>query len=392
MSRFDELIERRNTQSYKWDVGENELPMWVADMDFQTAPAIMDALKNRVAHGVFGYSIVPDEWYEAYISWWKRRHHFEINREWLVFCTGVVPAISTTVRKLTTAAENVIVITPAYNIFFNSIYNNGRNIVECELVYQDGRYELDYADLEDKCSDPQSSLLILCNPHNPTGIIWTKEQLAKIGEICARHNVTVLSDEIHCDLTLPNTEYTPFAAASEVCEQISVSCIAPTKTFNIAGLQSAAVCIPNAVLRHKIWRALNTDEVAEGNVFAADVAIAAFNNGESWLEELREYLAENRRFAEQYIAENIPSLRAVSGQATYLLWIDCRTLGKSSDELAEYIREKTGLYLSEGCEYRGDGRDFLRMNLACPRSRLVDGLERLKKAVTSLLEVEDEKE
>ncbi|MBQ0043380.1 MAG: pyridoxal phosphate-dependent aminotransferase [Lachnospiraceae bacterium] len=384
MSRFDELIDRRNTQSYKWDVADNELPMWVADMDFQTAPAIIDALKNRVDHGVFGYSIVPEEWYEAYIGWWKRRHKFEIKREWLIFCTGVVPAISTTVRKLTTAAENVIVITPAYNIFFNSIYNNGRNIVECELIYRDGKYELDYVDLEEKCSNPQSTLLILCNPHNPTGIIWTKEQLVKIGDICARNNVTVLSDEIHCDLTLPGCEYTPFASASKVCEQISVNCISPTKTFNIAGLQSAAVCVPNSALRHKVWRALNTDEVAEGNAFAADVAIAAFNNGEEWLEELRGYLAENRRIAEEYIAEEIPALSVVIGEATYLLWIDCRKLGKSSDELAEDIRRKTGLYLSEGCEYRGDGRYFLRMNLACPRSRLMDGLERLKRAVSDL--------
>lgn len=384
MSRFDIEVNRRGTESYKWDVGENELPMWVADMDFQTAPEIIEALKKRIEHGVFGYSIVPDEWYDAYSNWWERRHHFEIKKEWLIFCTGVVPAISSTVRKLTNVAENVIVITPAYNIFFNSIYNNGRNIVECELKYEDGKYELDYEDLENKCKDPQSTLLILCNPHNPTGIIWSKDQLANIGEICARNNVTVLSDEIHCDLTLPDTEYTPFAIASEVCAQISVTCIAPTKTFNIAGLQSAAVCIPNDVLRHKVWRALNTDEVAEGNVFAADAAIAAFNYGENWLNELREYLANNRCFAEKYIEDNIPALRAVKGQATYLMWIDCKSLNKRSDDLAEYIREKTGLYLSEGCEYRGDGKDFLRMNLACPMSRLKDGLERLKNAVESL--------
>lgn len=381
MSRFDEEINRRGTQSYKWDVAENELPMWVADMDFQTAPEIIDALKRRVEHGIFGYSIVPDEWYEVYMEWWSRRHQFEIEKEWLIFCTGVVPAISSTVRKLTYPAENVIVITPAYNIFFNSIYNNGRNIVECELKYEQGRYELDYENLEEKCSDPQSTLLILCNPHNPTGIIWTKEQLARIGEICARNNVTVLSDEIHCDLTLPGVEYTPFATASPICEQISVTCIAPTKTFNIAGLQSAAVCIPNEVLRHKVWRALNTDEVAEGNAFAADVAIAAFKYGEKWLNELREYLAQNRLFAEKYINENIKVLHAVKGQATYLLWIDCKKIDMSSDKLAEKIREKTGLYLSEGCEYRGDGKDFLRMNLACPMSRLEDGLNRLKCAV-----------
>lgn len=384
MSRFDKEINRRGTQSYKWDVAEHELPMWVADMDFQTAPEIIEAMKRRVEHGVFGYSIVPDEWYEAYMGWWQKRHQFHIKKEWLIFCTGVVPAISSTVRKLTCPAENVIVITPAYNIFFNSIYNNGRNIVECVLKYEKGKYELDFDDLEEKCKEPQSTLLILCNPHNPTGIIWTKEQLSKIGEICERNHVTVLSDEIHCDLTLPETEYIPFATASPVCEQISVTCIAPTKTFNIAGIQTAAVCIPNDVLRHKVWRALNTDEVAEGNVFSADAAIAAFQYGEPWLDELREYLAGNRLFAEKYIAENIPLLHAVKGQATYLLWIDCKKLEMRSDQLAEAIREKTGLYLSEGCEYRGDGKDFLRMNLACPRSRLEDGLNRLKCAVEAI--------
>lgn len=384
MSQFDLEINRRGTQSYKWDVAEHELPMWVADMDFQTAPEIIEALKKRVEHGIFGYSVVPDEWYDAYCEWWNRRHQFNIQKDWLIFCTGVVPAISSTVRKLTSPAENVIVITPAYNIFFKSIYNNGRNIVESLLKYEQGKYELDFEDLEKKCQDPQSTLLILCNPHNPTGIIWTKEELAKIGEICSKHHVTVLSDEIHCDLTLPETEYTPFAAASDICEQISVTCIAPTKTFNLAGLQSAAVCIPNDVLRHKVWRALNTDEVAEGNAFAADAAIAAFQYGEGWLNELRAYLAENRFFAEDYIEKNIPKLRAVKGQATYLLWIDCKELGISSDELAEMIREKTGLYLSEGCEYRGNGKDFLRMNLACPRKRLEDGLFRLKKAVEEI--------
>ncbi len=381
MYHFDELIDRRGTSSLKWDVKDNELPMWVADMDFRTAPEIIKALQNRVDHGIFGYSIVPDEWYDAYINWWKNRHHFEIQKDWLMFCTGVIPAISSSVRKLTTPAENVVVITPVYNIFFNSIFNNGRNILECQLKYEDGKYSLDYDDLEEKCKNPQSTLLLLCNPHNPTGLIWTKEELARIGDICARNNVTVISDEIHCDLTMPGCVYTPFASASSTCEQISVTCIAPTKTFNIAGLQTAAISIPNEVLRHKVWRAINTDEVAEGNVFACDAAIAAFNHGAPWLDELRAYVGENRIFAQQYIEENIPSIKAVKGQATYLMWLDCKSLGMSSDLLADRIRELTGLFLSEGCEYRGDGKDFLRLNLACPRARLEDGLSRLKRAI-----------
>ncbi len=381
MSRFDELVDRRNTQSYKWDVKENELPMWVADMDFQTAPCIIEAIQNRVNHGVFGYSIVPDEWYDAYIGWWRERHKFTMEKDWLIFTTGVVPAISSVVRKVTYAAEKVVVITPAYNIFFNSIYNNGRNILESRLLYEDGRYRIDFADLEEKCADPQSSLLILCNPHNPTGLIWDRDTLVKIGEICKKHGVIVLSDEIHCDITLPGTEYVPFASASETCKEISISCIAPTKAFNMAGLQTAAVCVPNPKLRHKVWRGLNTDEVAEGNAFAADVAIAAFTKGGPWLDELREYLATNRKYAEEYIRDNIPSIKAVLSEATYLLWIDCKKLKMSSDELSEKIRALTGLYLSEGCEYKGDGPDFLRMNLACPMSRLKEGLQRLKDAI-----------
>lgn len=384
MYSFDKLTDRRNTGSYKWDVGEKELPMWVADMDFETAPEIVETLKKRVEHGIFGYSIIPDEWNQAYVDWWKRRHHFQMESDWMIFCTGVVPAISSTVRKLTQPAENVIVITPAYNIFFNSIYNNGRNIVECLLDYEDGKYHLDLDKLEQLCQDPQSTLLILCNPHNPTGIIWDKETLASIGEICARNHVVVLSDEIHCDITLPGTEYVPFASVNDICRNNSVTCMAPTKTFNIAGLQSAAVCIPDPQLRHKVWRGLNTDEVAEGNVFACDVATAAFTKGEPWLKELQVYLAENRAYAEEYIKKNCPMLTAVHGEATYLLWIDCRKLGIRSDELAEKIRELTGLYVSEGCEYRGDGADFLRMNLACPMERLKDGLKRLEQAIVAI--------
>ena len=384
MYDFDKLVDRRHTNSYKWDVAEHELPMWVADMDFQTAPEIIEALSKRVAHGVFGYSIVPDEWHEAYISWWHRRHHFDIEKDWLIFCTGVVPAISSVVRKLTTPAENVVVITPAYNIFFNSIYNNGRNILESQMVYEAGVYTLDFEDLEEKLSDPQSSLLILCNPHNPTGKIWDRETLERIGELCEKHHVVVLSDEIHCDITLPGTEYVPFASVSECCKNNSVTCIAPTKAFNIAGLQTAAVMIPDPVLRHKVWRALNTDEVAEGNVFAAEAAIAAFNHGEAWLEELRIYLAGNRQYAEQFIETQIPVLKAVKAEATYLLWVDCSQLNMSSDALAEDIRAKTGLYVSEGCEYRGDGRQFLRINLACPKTRIIDGFNRLKTAIDGM--------
>lgn len=271
---FDTVPDRRGTDSLKWETA-GELPMWVADMDFRTAPEIAAALNARLARDVFGYGIVPGAWYDAVCGWWETRHGFRMEKDWLLFCTGVVPALSSAVRKLTSVGENVLVQTPVYNIFFNSIVNNGRNVVESPLVY-DGGYRIDFADLEEKMSDPQTTLMLLCNPHNPVGKIWDRETLAHIGRLAAEHHVTVVSDEIHCDLTDPGREYVPFASASEICRGLSVTCIAPTKAFNLAGLQTAAVCVPDPVLRHKMWRALNTDEVAEPNSFAVPAAIAAF--------------------------------------------------------------------------------------------------------------------
>ena len=374
---FDTPVDRRGTGSVKWDVGEKELPMWVADMDFRAAPEILAALRRRLEHGVYGYTDVPEEWYRAYMGWWGSRHGLQMERDGLIFCTGVVPAISSTVRKLTTPNENVLIQTPVYNIFYNSILNNGRRVLESPLVYEDGRYTVDFDDLETKLADPQTTLMILCNPHNPVGKIWDRETLAKIGELAARHHVVVLSDEIHCDLTLPGREYVPFASVSEECRANSVTCIAPTKAFNLAGLQSAAVYVPDPFLRHKVWRALNTDEVAEPNVFAVPAAVAAFEQGAGWLDALRDYLAGNRALAERFIDEQIPDVRAVRGEATYLLWIDLCDLPGGSRRVAPFLRQTTGLYVSQGASYGAAGESFLRMNLACPRRVLEDGLARL---------------
>lgn len=380
---FDTPTERRNTNSLKWDVAEGELPMWVADMDFQTAPEIREAIMKRAEHGIFGYSVIPDAWYEAYIQWWKMRHGYTMERDWLIFCTGVVPAISSIVRKLTTPAEKVLIQTPVYNIFFNSILNNGRQVLESPLRYDGKEYRIDFADLEEKLSDPQTALMILCNPHNPTGKIWDRQTLEKIGALCSRHHVTVVSDEIHCDLTDPEESYVPFASASETCRQISITCMAPTKAFNLAGLQTAAVSVPDEVLRHKVWRALNTDEAAEPNAFAVEAAVAAFTRGADWLDALRDYLYENKKLAEAYIEKEIPGVRAVASQATYLLWLDCSGLIGCGREAAGFLRRETGLYLSEGSQYGGNGADFLRMNIACPRAVLKDGLERLKNGLAA---------
>ena len=380
---FDEPVNRRNTHSLKWDVKEQELPMWVADMDFQTAPEIQEAIRERAAHGVFGYSIVPEEWYQAYMGWWERRHHFSMEKEWLVFCTGVVPAISSMVRKLTTAGENVLVQTPVYNIFFNSIVNNGRNIVESPLRYDGNTYQMDFEDLERKLSDPQTTLMILCNPHNPVGRIWSREELEQVGKLCRKYHVTVISDEIHCDLTSPGQEYIPFASVSENCKNTSITCMAPTKAFNLAGLQTAAVAVPNPNLRNKVWRGLNTDEVAEPNSFAVEAAVAAFTKGEAWLDDLREYIQKNKNFAEDFLKKEVPKMKQVPSQATYLLWLDCREMLGCAAEFTQYLREHTGLYLSEGQQYGESGCSFIRMNIACPRSRLEDGMKRLAKGARS---------
>lgn len=381
---FDKRIDRRGTNSLKWDVAENELPMWVADMDFETAPEVRAAIQARAAHGVFGYTIIPEEWYQAYSDWWKERHDFPLEKDWLIFCTGIVPAISSIVRKLTTPAEKVLVLTPTYNIFFNSILNNGRQVLESRLKYEEGTYRIDYEDLEQKLADPQTTMMIFCNPHNPIGKIWDRDTLERVGELCLEHHVIVVSDEIHCDLTDPGCSYIPFASVSEHCRENSITCMAPTKTFNLAGIQTAAVAVPNPVLRHKVWRGLNTDEVAEPNVFAIDAAVAAFTKGAEWLDELREYIRDNKQLVVEYVNKQIPQIEVVPSQATYLLWLYCGDIAGFSDGAADFIREKTGLYLSGGGQYGAGGEYFLRMNIACPRAVLEDGLHRLKEGITCL--------
>lgn len=378
---FDKPHDRRNSNSYKWDIPENEIPMWVADMDFQTAPAVIEALRKRVEVGSFGYNIVPDEWYQAIQGWWSRRHHYEMKAEALTFCTGVVPALTCAVKRMTNHGDNVLVQTPVYDIFFHSIENTGRHVLENELVYDGEQYLIDFEDLELKLSQPLTTMMILCNPHNPVGKIWSEEELTRIGELCKKHHVMVFSDEIHCDLCDPGFEYVPFAAASEICESISITAISASKAFNVAGLQTAAVYTPDEELRNKIVRGLNTDEIAEPNSFAIQAIIAAFNEGEQWLDELNAYIYENKKLVRQYIKENIPQLKVVDSKATYLLWIDCGAITDNTDDLCNSLRKEAGIYLSVGSHYRGNGAQFVRMNLACPRSQVEEGLRRLKSGI-----------
>ncbi|MBO4281094.1 MAG: pyridoxal phosphate-dependent aminotransferase [Lachnospiraceae bacterium] len=381
---FDKIINRRGSNCAKWDVAPNELPMWVADMDFETAPEILTALRKRLDHGIFGYSEVPESWRDAYAGWWESRHGFTMDRDALIFCTGVIPAISSAVRKLTTPNENVIIQTPVYNIFFNCIKNNGCRVLENPLLYDGSAYTMDWAGLEQAMADPQTSLMLLCNPHNPVGKIWDRETLSEIGRLAKKYHVTVISDEIHCDLTRPGTEYVPFASVSDTCREVSITCIAPTKAFNLAGLQTAAVYVPDKALRHKIWRALNTDEVAEPNAFAVTAAEAAFTKGGEWLDGLREYVYENRRLVEEALTKELPEVKVVKGDATYLLWIDVSVIPMDSREIASFLRKETGLYLSHGLQYGTGGEHCLRMNIACPRAVCREGTERLIRGLKQL--------
>ena len=374
---FDVPVDRRGTNSLKWDVAPGELPMWVADMDFKTAPAIGEAVMRRAESGVYGYTVVPDAWYDAIIGWWEKRHAFTIKRDWLCFCTGVVPAISSIVKRLTNVGDRVLLQTPVYDIFFHSVENAGRVVLENRLVYDGAQYHVDFEDLEKKLAEPLTTMMILCNPHNPVGKLWTREELARIGALCRKYGVTVLSDEIHCDLTDPGVEYVPFASVSDECADNCVVCVAASKTFNLAGLQSAAVIVPNTFLRNKVVRGLNSDEVAEPNCFAAEATAAAFTEGGDWLDELRAYLAENKRLVAEAVAREIPDVRVVEQHVTYLLWLDCSALTDNAAELADFIRRESGLYLSSGNQYRGNGHFFLRMNVACPRATVEDGLARL---------------
>lgn len=376
---FDRLTDRSGTYSYKWDVRDGELPMWVADMDFEVAEPIRRAIVDRAEHGIFGYSATPCEFFEAVSAYWERRHGYRVPTEHMVYSNGVVAALSSMVRKLSTPAENVLIQAPVYNIFYNSIVNNGRNVLSSDLVYDGERYSIDFDDLEEKLSRPQTSLMILCNPHNPVGRIWTREELSRIGELCKKHGVTVISDEIHCDVTAPGESYVPFASVSDVCRDISVTCIAASKTFNIAGLQSACIFAADPVLRHRVWRGINTDEVGEPNAFSMQANIAAFTECDGWVEAMREYVFENKRVAAEYINENIEGMKAGESLSTYLLWIDISGVAEDSVDFCDKLREYTGLYLSDGAEYGECGRAFVRMNLATQRARVLDGLERLKR-------------
>ena len=381
---FDEIAKRENTYSLKYDDQKVESPMWVADMDFKTYPGVIKAIEERTKIGAYGYSIIPDEYFDTIISWWQRRHNVTFNKEWMIFSSGVVCSLSSIVRKLTSVGENVLIQSPCYNIFYNSIINNGRNIVSNDLVYENGEYHIDFIDLDRKLSNPQTSMMILCNPHNPIGKIWTKEELEQIGFLAKKHNVIVVSDEIHCDFVSPSLHYVPFYSVNETNRDISITLVSPGKTFNLAGLHTSCAIVKNPYLRHKVWRGLNTDEVAEPNFFAIASSIAAYKDGDEWVDELNEYIYENKKIFTEMLNKEVPFIHVVPSNATYLLWVDISSLHLDSVSFTKYLLETVSLRVSDGLEYGHNGDNFIRVNLATNKENVIIGANKLIKAILKL--------
>lgn len=380
---FDEIIPRRGTNSYKWDsAGDADvLPMWVADMDFRTAPPVVEALRKRVEHGIFGYVRVLDAYYSAVTNWFARRHAWQIEKEWIIYTTGVVPALSAVIKALTVSGDKVMVQTPVYNCFFSSIRNNGCEMVANPLIYRNGTYQIDFADLEQKAADPSVKVLLLCNPHNPTGRVWTKQELTRIGDICIRNNVWVVADEIHCELVFPGHTYIPFASISQEFLMHSVTCNSPSKAFNLAGLQIANIISADTDIRMKIDKAININEVCDVNPFGVEALMAAYNDSAEWLEELKQYLFGNYNYLRAYFEEYLPEFPVSMLEGTYLVWVDCSVLNQSSDEIVKTLLEKEKLWVNEGSLYGEVGEGFIRINIACPRQQLIEGLNRLRRAL-----------
>ena len=405
---FDELVERRGTNCVKWDSatpllleGQGEapgpdsalIPLWVADMDFKVAPAILEAVRKRAEHGVFGYNIVPESYYDAVVSWFSRRHHWEIQREWILYTTAVVPAMSCVIKALTMPGEKVLILSPAYNCFFSSIRNNGCEVLESPLrrtsvdgdSFVDGglrfpSFEVDFDDLERKCADDKTTLFLFCNPHNPCGRVWTREELQRMYDICKKHGVKVVSDEIHCELIMPGYQFVPFGTITDDCVVMN----SPSKSFNIAGLQIANIICSNPSWRRRIDRAININEVCDVNPFGIVALQAAYNESEDWIDELNQYLWGNCQTLYDFIAEHIPQWKVCRLEGTYLPWVDISSMGTSSQELCDRLLAEAKVWVNPGTMYGPQtGEGYIRFNIATQRTRLMEALQRINSVIKS---------
>jgi len=389
---FDELIDRTGYHSEKWDalknvfgdIPEDILSMWVADMEFKSPQPVIDAIKKVANHGIYGYTSRPDSYYQAILQWMEKRHHWKVKKDWLAFAPGVVPALSIIIRAFTQPGDKVIVQPPVYYPFFRVIENNGCHIVNNPLNLYGGKYFMDYDDLERKLDDPKAKLLILCHPHNPVGRVWHREELSMLGEICLKHDIMIISDEIHADILFKGKKHIPFASISPVFALHSITCTAPSKTFNLAGLQTSTIILPNN-RHHKIYQnTLKSLSLDENNIFGLVALEAAYRHGEEWLEQLLSYLNENLECLMKYFAEKIPKIKVIQPEGTYLVWLDCRQLGLDIKDLNHFMIHRARIALDDGNWFGTEGKGFMRMNIACPRYVLEKALRRIEKAVNYL--------
>jgi len=399
---FDDEIDRRGTNSLKWEFSPQEqdplyweqtdrffgedriLPMWVADMDFRCPEPVVKALIERAQNGIYGYSFPTDKFFQSVVGWMARRHGWEIAPEWICITPGVVPALNMLVQTFISPGEKVLIQPPVYYPFFSAIENNGGELVSSPLVYESGRYRMDYLDLAEKARDPRLKMAILCSPHNPVGRVWTQDELLRFGEICIKNNVLVVSDEIHGDLVYKGQGFTPFAKISRDFAQHSITCTAPSKTFNLAGLLTSCIVIPNDDLRARFEKTLQRNGLVLASSFGLVALQAAYDHGEAWLEQVLIYLQANLEYLKTYMTEHIPLIRVIEPEGTYLVWLDCRGLGLDKLALKRLMTEQAGVYLDEGFIFGPEGEGFERINIACPRSVLVEGLDRIKKAIGQL--------
>ncbi|MBW2609288.1 MAG: pyridoxal phosphate-dependent aminotransferase [Deltaproteobacteria bacterium] len=386
---FDSVVDRRNTNSVKWDIlkfvfgTEDILPMWIADMDFQTTPTIIEALKKLAEHGIFGYSMTPDSYHEAIIGWMKKRNNWKIKKEWIIHVDGVVPAIYMAIWTFTEPGDQIVIQTPAYHLFFPAVEENGREVLENPLRYENGQYLMDLEDLEAKIT-PRTKMILLCSPHNPVGRVWKKEELERLGEFCIKNNILVLSDEIHSDLIYEGHKHIPFSSISEEFANNSMVCIAASKSFNLPALRVSNTIIPNPELREYFKATLKKSDIKGPNIFGRVATQTAYDTGEPWLEQLLKYLQGNIDFMMKYIEEKIPRVKATRPQGTYLVWLDLRDIGIDPAKTRDFLRLEAKVGLSGGVDCRAEGEGFWRMNIACPRSVLEKALQRLEKAINSL--------
>ncbi|WP_278869184.1 MalY/PatB family protein [Leyella stercorea] len=379
---FSRPTERRGTDSYKWNSAPETdiIPLWVADMDFETFPGITEALQRRVAHGIFGYTRVPEAYYEAVCNWFGKHHGWHINREDIIYTSGVVPAVSAVIKALTLPGDQVIVQGPVYNCFFSSIRNNGCEMVSNSLIYnkEELRYEIDFDDLERKLAHERARLMLICNPHNPGGRVWTRDELTRVAELCHKYGVRVVSDEIHCELTLYDNEYVPFGSLPDELSHGSITCCSPSKAFNTAGLQIANIICRDAEVRNRIDRAININEVCDVNPFGVIALQAAYSDeGYEWLTQLRAYISSNYDLLRERFARELPKCKVMRMEGTYLAWIDCSELHISSDEIEEMLMHENKVWVNAGSMYGTEGAAFIRINMACTSELLNEGITRI---------------